>query len=69
MVPYQLETGFFKWKVTYIYRDSEESLEVWADNIDDAIEQAILELAKINKLTDCTIQNVQRVDIDNKETN
>jgi len=69
VVPYQLETGFFKWKVTYIYRDSEESLEVWADNIDDAIEQAILELAKINKLTDCTIQNVQRVDIDNKETN
>ena len=68
-MPYQLETGFFKWKVTYIYRDSEESLEVWADNIDDAIEQAILELAKINKLTDCTIQNVQRVDIDNKETN
>jgi hypothetical protein len=64
MVPYQLETGFFKWKVTYIYRDSEESLEVWADNIDDAIEQAILELAKINKLTDCTIQNVQRVDIE-----
>ena len=64
MMPYQLETGFFKWKVTYIYRDSEESLEVWADNIDDAIEQAILELAKINKLTDCTIQNVQRVDIE-----
>jgi len=64
VVPYQLETGFFKWKVTYIYRDSEESLEVWADNIDDAIEQAILELAKINKLTDCTIQNVQRVDIE-----
>jgi len=64
MVPYQLEAGFFKWKVTYIYRDSEESLEVWADNIDDAIEQAILELAKINKLTDCTIQNVQRVDIE-----
>jgi hypothetical protein len=64
MVPYQLETGFFKWKVTYIYRDSEESLEVWADNIDDAIEQAILELAKMDKLTDCTIQNVQRVDIE-----
>ena len=64
MVPYQLETGFFKWKVTYIYRNSEESLEVWADNKDDAIEKAILELAKMDKLTDCTIQNVQKVDIE-----
>jgi len=64
MVPYQLETGFFKWKVTYIYRGSEKSLEVWADNKDDAIEQAILELAKMDKLTDCTIQNVQRVDVE-----
>jgi len=62
MVPYQLETGCFKWKVIYIYRDFEESLEVWADNKDDAIEQAILELVKMNKLTDCTIQNVQKVD-------
>ena len=64
MVPYQLETGFFKWKVTYIYRNFKESLEVWADNREDAIEQAILELTKMNKLTDCTIQNVQRVDIE-----
>jgi hypothetical protein len=64
MVPYQLETGFFKWEVTYIYRNFKESLEVWADNREDAIEQAILELAKMDKLTDCTIQNVQRVDIE-----
>jgi len=64
MVPYQLEAGFFKWKVTYIYRNFKESLEVWADNREDAIEQAILELTKMNKLTDCTIQNVQRVDIE-----
>jgi len=64
MMPYQLETGCFKWKAIYIYRNSKESLEVWADNKDDAIEQAILELAKMDKLTDCTIQNVQRVDIE-----
>gem|GEM_PF-6704053 len=63
-MPYQLETGCFKWKAIYIYRNSKESLEVWADNKDDAIEQAILELAKMDKLTDCTIQNVQRVDIE-----
>jgi len=62
MVPYQLETGYFKWKVTYIHRDSEESFEIWADNKDDAIEKAILELAKIDKLTDCTIQSIQKVD-------
>jgi hypothetical protein len=31
MVPYQIETGYFKWKVTYIHRDSEESFEIWAD--------------------------------------
>ena len=62
MVPYQLETGYFKWKVTYIHRDSEESFEIWADNKDDAIEKAILELAKMNKLTDCTIQTIQKVD-------
>ena len=52
MVPYQLETGYFKWKVTYIHRGSEESFEIWADNKDDAIEKAILELAKMDKLTD-----------------
>ena len=62
MVPYQLETGYFKWKVTYIHRNSEESFEIWADNKDDAIEKAILELAKIDKLTDCTIQSIQKVD-------
>ena len=62
MIPYQLETGCFKWKAIYIYRNSKESLEVWADNIDDAIEKVILELAKIDKLTDCKIQNIQKVD-------
>jgi len=62
MVPYQLETGYFKWKVTYIHRNSEEFFEIWADNKDDAIEKAILELAKIDKLTDCTIQSIQKVD-------
>jgi len=63
MIPYQLETGCFKWKAIYIYRNSKESLEVWADNIDDAIEKVILELAKIDKLTNCKLQYIQKVDI------
>ena len=63
MMPYQLETGCFKWKAIYIYRNSKESLEVWADNIDDAIEKVILELAKIDKLTNCKLQYIQKVDI------
>jgi len=63
MIPYQLETGCFKWKAIYIYRNSKESLEVWADNIDDAIEKVILELAKIGKLTNCKLQYIQKVDI------
>lgn len=62
MMPYQLETGCFKWKAIYIYRNSKESLEVWADNIDDAIEKVILELAKIDKLTNCKLQYIQKVD-------
>ena len=62
-MPYQLETEYFKWKVTYIHRNSEESLEVWADNREDAIEQAVQELIKMDKSTDCTIQDIQRVDI------
>jgi len=60
---YQLETGCFKWKAIYIYRNSKESLEVWADNINDAIEKVILELAKIDKLTNCKLQYIQKVDI------
>jgi len=62
MVLYQLKTGYFKWKVTYIYRNSEEFLEVWANNKEDAIEQAVQELARMDKLTDCTIQSIQKVD-------
>jgi len=64
MVPYQLESGYFKWKVTYIYRNCKEFIEVWADNKKEAIEQAVQELAKVDKLTDCTIQDVQRVDFE-----
>jgi len=63
MVPYQIETGYFKWEIKYKHRGVEKIMQVWADNKEEAIEKAVLELIKEDKATDCIILNVRKVDI------